>query len=72
AVPFMVTLMVSPPDGVSEEPESEEPESEPADSELPESDLNQGAEGGLPEQTVTVDQITATPVPTETPAPTEA
>ena len=37
-----------------------------------ESDLNQGAEGGLPEQTVTVDQITATPVPTETPAPTEA
>ena len=33
-----------------------------------ESDLNQGAEGGLPEQTVTVDQITSTPAPTEEPA----
>ena len=33
-----------------------------------ESDLNQGAEGGLPEQVVTVDQVAATP----TPAPTEA
>ncbi|HIZ48419.1 MAG TPA: SpoIID/LytB domain-containing protein [Candidatus Gemmiger excrementavium] len=34
-----------------------------------ESNLNQGAEGTLPEQTVTVDQVTATPAPTETPAP---
>lgn len=35
-----------------------------------ESDLNQGAEGGLPEQTVTVDQVAAspTPEPTEVPA----
>lgn len=41
-----------------------------------ESDLNQGAEGSLPQQTVTVEQVTATPaptpVPTETPAPTDA
>ena len=41
-----------------------------------ETDLNKGAEGTLPEQTVTVDQIkvTATPVPTDapTPEPTEA
>ena len=36
-----------------------------------ESDLNQGAEGSLPEQTVTVDQVAATPTPTATPAPTE-
>ena len=41
-----------------------------------ETDLNKGAEGTLPEQTVTVDQIkvTATPAPTDapTPEPTEA
>ena len=37
-----------------------------------ESDLDQGAEGTLPEQTVTVDQVAAAPTPTETPAPTEA
>ena len=41
-----------------------------------EADLNKGAEGTLPEQTVTVDQIkvTATPAPTDapTPEPTEA
>lgn len=36
-----------------------------------ESDLNQGAEGGLPEQTVTVDEITSTPAPTEEPASSE-
>ncbi|MGN0984290.1 MAG: SpoIID/LytB domain-containing protein, partial [Gemmiger sp.] len=38
-----------------------------------ESDLNQGAEGSLPEQIVTIDQI-ATPAPTEAPtqAPTQA
>ena len=40
-----------------------------------EADLNKGAEGTLPEQTVTVDQIkvtaTATPAPTEAPAPAE-
>ena len=34
-----------------------------------ETDLNKGAEGTLPEQTITVDQITST---TPTPAPTEA
>lgn len=33
-----------------------------------ESDLNQGAEGSLPEQSVTVDEVTATPAPTEAPA----
>ena len=37
-----------------------------------ESDLNQGAEGGLPEQTVTVDQVVATPTPAPTETPTEA
>ena len=38
-----------------------------------EADLNKGAEGSLPEQTVTVDQIktSATPEPTATSAPTE-
>ena len=36
-----------------------------------ESDLSQGAEGSLPQQTVTVEQVTATPAPTETPVPTE-
>ena len=38
-----------------------------------ETDLNKGAEGSLPEQTVTVDQIktSATPEPTATSAPTE-
>lgn len=36
-----------------------------------ESDLNQGAEGGLPEQTVTVDQVTSTPAPTEEPVSSE-
>lgn len=39
-----------------------------------ESDLNQGAEGGLPEQVVTVDQVTAspTPAPTEVPSSSES
>lgn len=37
-----------------------------------ESDLNQGAEGGLPEQTVTVDQVAASPMPAPTETPTEA
>ncbi|WP_455501656.1 SpoIID/LytB domain-containing protein [Gemmiger sp.] len=45
-----------------------------------EADLNKGAEGSLPEQTVTVDQMkvtataapTATPEPTATPAPAES
>ena len=40
-----------------------------------ETDLNKGAEGTLPEQTITVDQITSatpTPAPTEAPADSEA
>lgn len=37
-----------------------------------ESDLNQGAEGSLPEQTVTVDQVTETPAPTEEPAASDS
>lgn len=37
-----------------------------------ESDLNQGAEGGLPEQTVTVDQVAASPTPAPTEVPSEA
>lgn len=37
-----------------------------------ESDLNQGAEGSLPEQSVTVDQVAATPAPTEDPASSDS
>ena len=37
-----------------------------------ETDLNKGAEGSLPEQTVTVDQIATTATPEPTAAPTDA
>ena len=37
-----------------------------------ESDLNQGAEGSLPEETVTVDEIVSTPEPTEEPVSSDS